>query len=123
MTAERSEKPMDNNILFSPETITVNALMHPDTDLLASDEKIYIFLGQDFSIKLVDFVPDELKDEFLDFVAEVMEEDEVSMDLSYKEGKWDSLMMLTLVMELEAEYGVSIPMESLGNVKTLSDMC
>lgn len=59
---------MDNNILFSPETITVNALMHPDTDLLASDEKIYIFLGQDFSIKLVDFVPDELKDEFLDFV-------------------------------------------------------
>ena len=61
-------------------------------------------------------------DEFLDFVAEVMEEDEVSMDLSYKEGKWDSLMMLTLVMELEAEYGVSIPMESLGNVKTLSDM-
>lgn len=61
-------------------------------------------------------------EKFLAFVAEVMEEDEVSMDMAYKEGKWDSFMMLTLVMELEAEYGVSIPMESVGNVKTLADM-
>ena len=36
--------------------------------------------------------------------------------------KWDSLMMLTLVMEIEAEYGVSIPMEKLGSVKTLADL-
>ena len=61
-------------------------------------------------------------EKFLEFVAEIMEEDNVSMDMPYKEGKWDSLMMLTLVMELEAEYGVSIPMENLGNVKTLADM-
>ena len=63
-----------------------------------------------------------MQDAFLKFVAEVMEEDNVSMDMPYKEGKWDSLMMLTLVMELEAEYGKSIPVESLGNVKTLADM-
>jgi len=61
-------------------------------------------------------------EKFLEFVAEIMEEDSVSMDMPYKKDKWDSLMMLTLVMELEAEYGVSIPMESLGNVKTLADM-
>ncbi len=61
-------------------------------------------------------------EKFLAFVAEVMEEDEVSMDMPYKEGKWDSLMMLTLVMELEAEYGVSIPMEKVGEVKTLADI-
>lgn len=61
-------------------------------------------------------------DRFLSFVAEIMEVDKVTMDLPYKEGKWDSLMMLTLVMELEAEYGISIPMESLGNVKTLADL-
>ena len=61
-------------------------------------------------------------EEFLSFVAEIMEEDKVSMDMPYKEGKWDSLMMLTLVMELEAEYGVTIPVESLVNVKTLADM-
>ena len=60
--------------------------------------------------------------EFLEFVAEIMEEEQVSPDLRYKEGKWDSLMMLTLVMELEAEYGIVIPMESLGNVKTLADL-
>lgn len=59
---------------------------------------------------------------FLEFVAEVMEEDQVTMDMPYKEGKWDSLMMLTIVMELEAEYGVSIPVERLGNVKTLADL-
>ena len=65
---------------------------------------------------------ERIMEKFLAFVAEVMEEDEVRMDMPYKEGKWDSLMMLTLVMELEAEYGVSIPMESVGNVKTLADM-
>ena len=63
-----------------------------------------------------------MEQKFLDFVAEIMEVDEVSMGMSYNEGKWDSLMMLTLVMELEVEYGVSIPMESLGNVKTLADL-
>ena len=63
-------------------------------------------------------------DKFLKLVADIMEDKdaEVTLDMPYKEGKWDSLMMLTLVMELEAEYGVSIPLESLGNVKTLADM-
>ena len=61
-------------------------------------------------------------DKFLNFVAEIMEEDQVTMEMQYKKGKWDSLMMLTLVMELEAEYGVSIPVESLGSVKTLADL-
>lgn len=63
-----------------------------------------------------------MEQKFLDFVAEIMEEDQVFMDMPYKEGKWNSLMMLTLVMELEAEYGKSIPMENLGNVKTLADL-
>ena len=61
-------------------------------------------------------------EKFLELVADIMEEDHVTMDMPYKEGKWDSIMMLTLVMELEAEYGVSIPMESLGRVKTLADL-
>ena len=63
-------------------------------------------------------------EKFLSFVAEIMKEDvsDISMETRYKEGKWDSLIMLTLVMELEAEYGVSIPLESLGNVKILADL-
>ncbi len=63
-----------------------------------------------------------MEPQFLDFVAEIMEDDSVTMDMPYKEGKWDSLMMLTLVMELEAEYCKTISVESLGNVKTLADM-
>ena len=64
-------------------------------------------------------------EKFLEFIADVMERDldEISMDTVYKEFEgWDSLMMLTLVMEIEAEYGVSIPMERLGNVRTLADL-
>ena len=61
-------------------------------------------------------------DKFLEFVAEVMEIETATMEMRYKEGKWDSLMMLTLVMEIEAEYDISIPMEKLGNVKTMSDL-
>ncbi len=61
---------------------------------------------------------------FLKFVADIMEVDisEVSMDMVYKEKRWDSFMMLTLIMEIEAEYGVTIPMERVGNIRTLADM-
>ena len=66
-----------------------------------------------------------MEDKFLEFVAEIMEVDtsEIGMDTVYKEFKpWDSLMMLTLVMELEEEYGVSIPVEKLNGVKQLKDL-
>lgn len=63
-----------------------------------------------------------MEHDFLRFVAGIMDVDEVSMDMKYKEGKWDSLMMLTLVMELENEYGKTVPIEKLKNVKTLADM-
>ena len=64
-------------------------------------------------------------EKFLNFVADVMNVDssEISLDTEYGTyEKWDSLMMLSLVMELEAEYGVSIPMESVANIKTLKDL-
>ena len=66
-----------------------------------------------------------MEEKFLEFVADVMEADpsQITMETPYKEyEKWDSLMMLTLVMELEAEYQVSIPMEKLNGVKTLADL-
>lgn len=55
-------------------------------------------------------------------MSEIMDEDEVTLDMPYNQGKWDSMMMLTLVMEIEAEYSVTIPVEGLGNVKTLADL-
>ncbi len=66
-----------------------------------------------------------MEKDYLEFVAKVMETDpnEISMETRYCEyEKWDSLMMLTLMMELEAKYDKSIPVEKLGDVKTLADM-
>ena len=35
--------------------------------------------------------------------------------------EWDSVMHLRLVMETEARYGVSIPLEAIPNLRTLAD--
>ena len=35
--------------------------------------------------------------------------------------EWDSVMHLRLVMEAEARYGVSIPLETIPNLHTLAD--
>lgn len=66
-----------------------------------------------------------MEKQFLEFVASVMDIDsaEISLELMYKDSEqWDSLMMLTLIMEIEAEYGVSIPMEKIGEIKKLADL-
>lgn len=64
-------------------------------------------------------------EKFLEFVADVMEVEvsEIGMETRYKEFKpWDSLMMMSLVMELEEEYNVSISIELIGKVETLEDL-
>ncbi len=35
--------------------------------------------------------------------------------------EWDSVMHLRLVMETEAKYGVSVPLEKIPELKTLAD--
>lgn len=66
-----------------------------------------------------------MEDKFLMFVAEIMGCDvqELSMETKYLEfDKWDSVMHLNLVMELEEEYDVSIPIENASKVQTLRDL-
>ena len=66
-----------------------------------------------------------MEQEFLEFTAGVLgvPTSEISLDTQYKEfDKWDSLMMLTLTMELEAQYNVTIPMEEIEGVQTLNDL-
>jgi acyl carrier protein len=65
-----------------------------------------------------------MEEKFLEFVAEVMDTDvaDISMDMEYKTGVWDSIMMMTLIMELEAEYDITIPIENVGNYHTLRDL-
>ena len=66
-----------------------------------------------------------MENEFLEFVADVMgvESSELSLSTAYGAfDKWDSLMMLTLTMELEEKYNASIPIEKLEQIKTLEDL-
>ena len=66
-----------------------------------------------------------MEQEFLEFTAGVLgvPVSEISLGTQYKEfDKWDSLMMLTLTMELEAQYNVTIPMEEIEGVQTLNDL-
>jgi len=66
-----------------------------------------------------------MEKEFLRFVASVMEIDtsDISFEFSYKDNeKWDSLMMLTLIMEIEAEYNVTIPIEDVEKIEKIGDL-
>lgn len=62
--------------------------------------------------------------DFMSFVAKVMEVDssELSEDTAYGIfEKWDSLMHMRLVMEIEDKYDTEIPIEEIPNIKTLKD--
>ena len=66
-----------------------------------------------------------MEDKFLKFIADIMEVEpqEISMNTEYNNfTKWDSLMMLTLIMEIESEYDVNIPMEKVEKIKKLEDL-
>lgn len=60
--------------------------------------------------------------DFLEFVAGIFDvpSESLSLDTAYQSiSQWDSVMHLRLVMEIEERYGVSIPLDEIGNIKTL----
>lgn len=63
-------------------------------------------------------------DKFIEFIAGVLGVDSstLSGDTSYGSiPKWDSLMHMRMVMEVEEEYGVEIPIDEVPEIKTLKD--
>ena len=61
-------------------------------------------------------------EQFLQFVANVFDVpvSELSPDTQYNSiPQWDSVMQLRLVMEIESEYGVSIPIDAVAELDTL----
>lgn len=61
---------------------------------------------------------------FLEFVAELFGVPAASLSLATAYGsipQWDSVRHLRLVMEIEAAYGVSIPLDEVVLVRTLAD--
>ena len=65
-----------------------------------------------------------MEKEFIAFVADVLNVDpnNLSMDTKYKTEGWDSLKMMTLIMEIEAEYNVNIPIEKVSTIVILRDL-
>lgn len=64
-------------------------------------------------------------EDFLKFIAKVMEVDysELTEDTTYGEfERWDSLMHLRMIMELEEEYGVEVPIDKIPKIKTLKEL-
>ena len=52
-----------------------------------------------------------------------VEEDEITMDTSFKEDLGaDSLDLFEMVMALEENYGIEIPTDDLGQLETVADV-
>ena len=65
-----------------------------------------------------------MTDEFMAFAASVLgvSTERLSPETACGDiPEWDSVMHLRLVMETEARYGVSIPLETIPNLRTLAD--
>lgn len=65
-----------------------------------------------------------MEQEFLEFVASILEVDvgELSMETEYGGiPQWDSLMHLCLVDEIYEKYGVDIPIHVASNIRTLGE--
>lgn len=63
-------------------------------------------------------------DEFIHFVAEIFEVPvtDLTADTAYgMVPQWDSLMQIRLIMEIEAKYGVTIPIDEVSTLNTLAD--
>ena len=62
--------------------------------------------------------------DFIAFAASVLGVSPETLSLETACGdipEWDSVMHLRLVMETEARYGVSIPLEAIPSLRTLAD--
>ncbi len=61
-------------------------------------------------------------EQFLQFVANIFDVpvSELSPETQYNSiPQWDSVMQLRLVMEIESEYGISIPIDIVAELDTL----
>ena len=63
-------------------------------------------------------------EEFLSFIADILEVDKNTLTLETSQDDvetWDSLMQLRLLGEIEAKYGGMVPMEQISTIKKLND--
>ncbi len=64
-----------------------------------------------------------MKNQFIDLLKEVLEVSYLSMSDNFKElDEWDSLALLTLIAELDEQYGVLIQSEELDKILTIQEL-
>lgn len=63
-------------------------------------------------------------DEFLEFVADILEVDASTISPETRYGsipEWDSLMHLRLIGEIEEHYDIELPLEDASDIQCLAD--
>lgn len=64
-------------------------------------------------------------DDFIRFAASIFEvpEQDLTPETEYgKYSKWDSIMHIRLIMEVEDAYNIEIPMDEVPGIRTLADL-
>ncbi|WP_375585628.1 acyl carrier protein [Cyclobacterium xiamenense] len=64
-----------------------------------------------------------MENQFIDLLKEVLEVSELSLSDNFKElNEWDSLALLTLIAELDEQYGVLIESDELDKIQTVQEL-
>jgi acyl carrier protein len=64
-----------------------------------------------------------MENQFIDLLKEVLEVSELSLSDNFKElDEWDSLALLTLIAELDEQYGVLIESDELDKIQTVQEL-
>lgn len=66
-----------------------------------------------------------MKEKFLNVISDALEisVDELSLEMNFKDlDEWDSLTQLTLIAELDENFGVTIPTSSFNQIYTLQEL-
>lgn len=64
-----------------------------------------------------------MENQFIDLLKEVLEVSELLLSDNFKElDEWDSLALLTLIAELDEQYGVLIESDELDKIQTVQEL-
>ena len=65
-----------------------------------------------------------MEKQILDIIKVVLETEDIDETVSQKNcEKWDSMAQLNLVVELEAEFGIELEPEEIGEMISYNDVC
>ncbi|WP_412501515.1 acyl carrier protein [Shewanella chilikensis] len=63
-----------------------------------------------------------VQDKLLEIVAEILEDDDVTLDTELNDENWDSLAVVTFISEADNEFDKMISPSLLNNVEKVSDL-